>query len=343
MSEDLGLFEKRKEEHIEFALRPECEAYESNALDTIKLRHEALPDLNVDEITLSHTRLGVVVPTPFIVSSMTAGHDNAELINYRLMEACSHFGWGMGVGSQRRELFDEDASLVWWRLRQSFPNVSLFGNLGIAQAIQTPLDVLLRLIEKLQASAFIIHTNPLQEMIQPEGTPSFKGALEAIHQIAHALPVPLIIKETGCGFSKETFKRLSEAGVRAVDVSGLGGTHWGRVEGFRAGDDAIRKETSVTFKNWGISTVQSVLNGIPFHSADFEIWGSGGVRHGLDAARLLAMGATTIGFAKPALQRALLSEEALHEWMMTIAYELKTAMFCTDSRKISDLRGKYDI
>src|SRR5690606_5492343 len=139
----------------------------------------------------------------------------------------------------------------------------------------------------------------------------------ALENAVQALPVPLIVKETGCGFSQSTLKRLNDLGVAAVDVSGLGGTHWGRIEGARAIHDPIRSQTARSFCNWGIDTVQSIQNALAIH-AHFELWGSGGVRHGLDAAKLFALGASTVGFAKPMLEAALISPEAVLTKMASI-------------------------
>ncbi|QDQ40273.1 type 2 isopentenyl-diphosphate Delta-isomerase [Legionella geestiana] len=342
MQDTLQQFEQRKRDHIALALMPENEAREWNALDAVRLRHEALPELDFDELVLATTRFGQTVSTPLLVSSMTAGHRDAARVNRHLMEACSIRGWAMGVGSQRRELTDTAAAAEWASLVRDFPNVARFGNLGIAQLIVTPIVEVERLVDNLEASAFIIHCNPLQECIQPEGTPSFRGALEAIKRLAHALPVPVIVKETGCGFSTDTLKRLADTAIAAVDVSGLGGTHWGRIESHRTGDDAQRTAAGAAFRDWGIDTVSSlraaVESGVPY-----EVWGSGGVRHGLDVARLLALGASTVGLAKPMLGPALSSVEAVCECMEATEYALKVAMFCTGSATISMLRGKYAI
>lgn len=336
--QNLEQFEKRKQDHIELALMPANQAETCNAFDALTLIHEALPDINFDEITLQSTRFGNTIPNPFLVSSMTAGHDDADKINRHLMEACATTQWAMGVGSQRRELMDETASQVWRPLRRDFPGVTLFGNLGIAQLIDAPLATIQRLLDALEATALIIHCNPLQECIQPEGTPRFKGALDALENLVKNLAVPVIVKETGCGFSEKTLNRLQTCGVAAVDVSGLGGTHWGRIEGHRAKKDNKRFQAAQVFANWGIDTVQSVKNAqsIPHH---YEIWGSGGVRHGLDAAKLCALGATTVGFAKPLLESALQSAQAVQSRMEVIEYELKVAMFCTGSATLSQLKS----
>lgn len=339
MADEYGQFEKRKQDHIELALQPANQAQELNALDRVTLMHEALPDVDFEGIDLTAQRLGVAVAKPFLVSSMTAGHRRAPDINRNLIKACAVNGWAMGVGSQRRELTDEAASFEWQPLRLEFPEVELFSNLGIAQLITSPLSQIQRLTDSLQANALIIHCNPLQECIQPEGTPSFKGCWQALEKLVSHLSLPVIVKETGCGFSKTTLSRLNDIGIAAVDVSGLGGTHWGRIEGQRALQDNVRQTTAATFRNWGIDTVACIKEALAI-KPQFEIWGSGGVRHGLDAAKLLSLGATTVGFAKPMLNAALESPQAVCELMNLIEYELKVAMFCTGSQRLEDLKEK---
>ncbi len=339
MTQDYSQFEQRKQDHIKLALLPINQSSELNPFDNYSLIHEALPDINFDEISIESYRFNKSVKKPFIISSMTAGHANALNINECFMKACSQTNWAMGVGSQRRELTDKTASEEWKLLRRDYPHVSLYSNLGIAQIIDTPLASIERLIDSLQASALIIHCNPLQESIQPEGTPHFKGSWNALNQLVQQIRIPIIIKETGCGFSKTTLARLNDLGISAVDVSGTGGTHWGRIEGHRAINDEIKQQIAQTFRNWGIDTIQSIQNAIAI-KPQFEIWGSGGVRHGLDAAKLFALGATTVGFAKPLLEAALESSEQILKKMILIENELKTAMFCTGSLILSDLKGK---
>lgn len=339
MSEDYSQFEKRKQDHIELALLPANRADELNTLDNIPLIHEALPDLDFAAIDLSCRRLGRDAAKPFLVSSMTAGHRNAAEINRNLLIACAENGWAMGVGSQRRELTDNSAAFEWQPLREEFPDVEIYSNLGIAQLITTPVTRIKKLTDALKADGLIIHCNPLQECIQPEGTPYFKGCWDALEKLVRHLPLPVIVKETGCGFSRATLTRLNDIGVAAVDVSGLGGTHWGRIEGHRAIDDALRHKASITFRNWGINTVQCVIDAKAI-APRFEIWGSGGVRHGLDAAKLFALGASTVGFAIPMLNAALHSAEEVINLMNLIEYELKIAMFCTGSQYLKDLKEK---
>lgn len=339
MQDNYSQFEKRKQDHIDLALMKDNQASELNVLDHLTLIHEALPDLDFEEIVISSQRFGYEVANPFFVSSMTAGHRGGISINRNLMEACAETDWAMGVGSQRRELMDNEASLEWYALRRDFPKVSLFSNLGIAQVIETTFSKIQALVDVLEAKALIIHCNPLQEVIQPEGTPQFKGCWTALAQLVAKIKVPVIVKETGCGFSLKTLKRLDEIGISVVDVSGLGGTHWGRIEGRRASEGSIKQRAAITFRNWGIDTVQSVLNAVSL-KPKFEIWGSGGVRNGLDAAKLFALGASSVGFAKPMLDAALQGVLQVQNRMRAIEYELKVAMFCTGSRVLSELKEK---
>ncbi len=337
--ETVPQFESRKVDHIRLALEQENQASGFSGLEAVRLNHEALPDLDFSDITISVQSLGRKVPTPFLLSSMTAGHSASPDLNQLLARACAEKGWRMGVGSQRRELTDKGAAREWKIIRKAAPKVALLGNLGLAQLIQTKLVDVERLVDALEAEAMIIHLNALQECLQPEGTARFKGGLKALERLAERLSVPVVVKETGCGFSAETLRRLKGTGVAAVDVSGLGGTHWGRIEGHRGARGAIQGRAAVTMAEWGISTADSMLNARSV-KADYEVWGSGGVRSGLDAAKLLAMGARLVGFAQPLLEAALLGEAELLDKMSLLEFELKTAMFCTGSGSVVGMQKR---
>jgi isopentenyl-diphosphate delta-isomerase len=342
---DLRRFEDRKADHLRLALDPANSAESANLFDRLKLQHDALPELNFAEIETKQKFWDYTASTPCFISSMTAGHVGGEGINLRLAKVAAAKGWPMGVGSQRRELSDPAASKEWKDLRAAAPKAFLFSNLGLAQLIINKTDAAIRLIENLQAGAIFVHLNPLQECLQPEGTTNFKGGLSAIEALVKRSPVPVIIKETGCGISAKTARQLVDAGVSAIDVSGLGGTHWGRIEGARAKEHNFTRHAlaAQTFADWGISTLDSILAvaGVVSGSTKTEVWASGGVRNGLDAAKCLSLGANKIGFAKVALQAALIDEETLATWMDQIEFELKIACFNTGSQSLEELKGKY--
>ena len=329
-------FEARKRDHIDYALERSSQTSD-NALETIQLIHEAFPELQFEEVTIGHQRFGQSVPTPFLVSSMTAGHQKASALNHLLAEACETRGWVMGVGSQRRELSDPQAHQEWATLNVRFPRLTLFGNLGLSQLIQHGTDAVHRLINNLQAQAIIIHTNPLQECLQLEGTPQFRGGYQALETLCSETSIPVIVKETGCGFSTTTLQQLTQTGIAALDISGYGGTHWGRIEGMRATKHPLLAHAAQTFKNWGLQTLDVLLETQDLN-LNYELWASGGIRSGLDAAKLLAIGAQTIGYAAPILKAALNGLESLLQRMEQYEFELKIALFCTGSKTIKQLK-----
>ncbi len=345
----MTLFEERKRDHLRHALDPANQALGLSGLDAIQLHHDALPELDFDEVELTSSCLGLPLRAPFFVAGMTAGHAEASDLNLKLARACRDRGWAMGVGSQRREL-DGEVVDDWKWLRKEVPELVLFANLGLSQVRLATTDQIRRVVEGLGAQALCIHLNALQECMQPEGTPQFRGGLARIVELTRALPVPVVLKETGCGFSARTLNRVADFLIGAVDVSGLGGTHWGRIEGARATatfsadqgrkDDAMRARAALVFGEWGESTVESVISASRILPARIEVWATGGVRSGLDAAKLIALGAHLVGYAKPALEAVTLGEPALQAWMQSQEFELKTALFCSGHSSPQQLRER---
>jgi isopentenyl-diphosphate delta-isomerase len=277
---------------------------------------------------------------------MTAGHQAGEDLNYTLAKACSAKNWLFAVGSQRKQLSDPTKDQEWTRILQEFPDLNLVGNLGLAQLISSGPEVTLKLLESLKAKAVFIHCNPLQEVLQLEGTPQFKGGLKAIAELSALCSVPVIIKETGCGFDAQTLKQLfAIPKLYGVDVAGFGGTHWGRIEGHRNEDSAeisARKEmfieASQTYANWGLSTAQSLSYASEItkaSSSKSKYWASGGVRNGLDIVSCLAMGAEMVGLAQPILKHALEGYDSLIQYMELLEFETKIGLFCSGYLDVS--------
>jgi isopentenyl-diphosphate delta-isomerase len=351
MNESNTQFENRKRDHIRIALDPRSQTAGQNGLDSIELIHEALPDLNFKEVDISTSfsfskgmsSQAISLSSPIFISSMTAGHEHGREINMALARLSDRRQILMGVGSQRRELNDTNAAEEWTQVRKVAPKARLLGNIGIAQLIKTPLDGIRRLVDATEAVGLFVHVNPLQEVLQPEGTSDFKNSLQAIENLVKFAEVPVIVKEVGCGFSVSTLKRLEGTGIAAVDVAGKGGTHWGRVEGYRSEETEMLYHVAQTYANWGISTVESLLNAEEAR-VSFEVWASGGVRTGLDVAKLCALGAKKVGIAKPFLEAALPTgkdaDMALENLLNRLETELKIALFCTGSKTIAELATK---
>lgn len=342
--ENLVDFEQRKKDHINHCLNSHVDV-SNNKLESIALVHEALPDINFSEINISQNILGHKFSSPIYVSSMTAGHTDGVKLNETFASACSEKNWLFAVGSQRKQLMDKTAADEWIGLKKKFPDLKMLANIGIAQAIECSLESLESLVESINAIGLIIHLNSLQEAIQPEGTTNFKGGFEKIKLISERLSVPVIVKETGCGFSTGTLLKLKGTEIKAVDLSGYGGTHWGRVEGLRAdGKKDIKSQLSSsaakTFSNWGESTLSSLMAAVSV-DPNYSVWASGGVRTGLDVAKFIAMGAEAVGLARPILQAAVLGQPQLIDYMNLLEHELKIAMFCTGSESLDQLDGKW--
>lgn len=334
------LFETRKKDHIRISLMDESQSLAHDDWSRIQLIPEALPEMNLDEVTLNVESLGRVWRSPYFVSSMTAGHSDSLNLNSILAEACSEKGWLLGVGSQRRELNDDNASKEWKAIRQRYPRVHLASNIGLSQLISTPVAKIKSLVEHTEALSLFVHLNPLQECLQLEGTPQFKGGLRAIETLTKELGIPVIAKEVGSGLSVATARRLAEVGVAAVDVSGRGGTHWGRVEGLRAPVQSPQSLAAETFKDWGVSTPRALYQLSDIKLGRTEIWASGGVRSGLQAAQCIAMGANRVGLARPFLEKALLGVESVVQLMNQLEYELKISLFCTGTKEIGELKQR---
>lgn len=336
-------FESRKEDHIRLSLEARHQSDSKTGLEKIGLIHEALTELNFSEVDTSIEVLNHKFSAPFFVSSMTAGNTQGFEINKALAKACAEENILMALGSQKRELTDRDAAKEWMKIRSEVSNLHLISNIGLAEVIKYPASQILKIVENAKALALFVHLNPLQEVIQPEGNPDFKGGFKALSELVRQSPVPVLVKEVGCGLGPKSLELLSQTGIYAVDVAGLGGTHWGRIEGSRHPEHSEGSRLSASFANWGLSTVSS-LNFAKNHSAKMQVWASGGVRNGLEVAKLRALGAQMIGAAQPFLKAAV--EEvsgvsgSVSSEMRVWKKELKTALFCTASKSLNELDEK---
>lgn len=343
-------FVQRKIDHLKLALQERHQAIGLSELESVHLVHDSLPELDFSEISIdvSHEKL----KSPFFISGMTSGHPQAASINQILAEAALEKQWIFGFGSQRRQIVKNELDEFDQTFKDHYSGLPVIGNLGVAQLItqRNHLNHVISDFKKLGCKMVAIHLNPLQEALQPEGTPQFKGALEVLKCFIEMSDLPVVIKETGSGISRVTLEKISKLKPYAVDVSGLGGTHWGRIEASRTQQQV--PFTGEPFATWGVSTVQSVLSAVEvFEHTRTEVWASGGVRNGLDAAKLFALGAQRVGFGKPLLDIVLnadgniagdtkMIKEQVIQWMACIEKELKIALFCTGSKNLQALKGK---
>lgn len=321
----------RKAEHIELALDRRMQL-PLNAFDRYRFSHQALPELDIDDLDLSTEFIGRTLTAPLLISCMTGGTEEAIRINRNLAEAAEQTGIAIGIGSQRKAIEDPSARDSF-DVRRYAPSVPLLANLGAVQLnYGFGLEQCEAAVEMIDADALVFHLNPLQEAIQPEGQCNFAGLIEKIGRIAERLGVPVIAKEVGSGISAATAKSLLDAGIRIIDCAGVGGTSWARIEAARASDPSLGE----LFADWGISTPANIreLSAVE----GLQIIGSGGVRSGLDAAKAIALGAGIVGMAQPFLQAAISSSSAVIDKIRRTTRELRIAMFCTGCRTLRDLR-----
>ena len=328
----------RKAEHIRLALDRRMQL-EVNYFDEYRFGHEALPEIDFAEIDTSVEFLGKRLDAPLLVSSMTGGTAMAGRINLNLAGGAERTGVALGVGSQRKALEDPSKADTF-RVREAAPSIPLLANLGAVQLnYGVGVAECRQVVEMIGADALILHLNPLQEAIQPEGQGDFAGLLPKIGEVVRALPVPVVVKEIGCGLSERTARALAAQGVRILDTAGVGGTSWARIEAARAGDADLGE----SFAGWGIPTPESIrqvrrLDAMFEGGAGVTVIASGGVRNGIDAAKALALGADLVGMAYPFLEAATRSPEEVAERVRRIVRELRICMFCLGVKTIAELR-----
>ena len=321
---------KRKTDHIDLVLKQQLEeAARANPWDEVQLTHNALPERDLLRFDLSAEFLGKRLRLPFLISSMTGGPFMAEKINAHLAEAAQALGIAMGVGSQRIALLSAGSSGLTDNLRSWAPDVPLYANLGAAQLRDDfSLAEIQRAVDMIAADALIIHLNCLQELMQEDGDTDWRGLLAAIETVCTCLDVPVIAKEVGMGISAGTAKRLVNAGVSAIDVAGKGGTNFVEVEAGRTDDPRLRALGEI-FKDWGIATPDAV-KAIRAELPDIPLIASGGIRHGLDAAKAIKLGANVIAQAGPILQAATKSTQAVLDHFGFMESALRIGLACSE-------------
>ena len=326
---------KRKEDHIGICLGNQAQARNATAgFEDIQLVHRALPEVNKAKINLSTTFLGKKFSAPIIVGAMTGGTEQATQINSSIAQAVENLGLGMGVGSQRAAIEDQKLEETYAITRKMAPNAFLIANIGGVQLVHGyGLKEVKKVVEMIDADAVAVHLNALQEAVQPEGQTNFKGVLARIAEVAGALDTPVIVKETGAGISAEDAKSLEDAGVKAIDVGGVGGTSFAAVEYHRT--STKQSLCGEPFWDWGIPTAVSLIETV--QTVKLPVIASGGLRSGTDIAKALSLNASLASISQPILQTAVKSTKETEEKLSCLIEELRNALFLVGAEKIIDL------
>ena len=343
----------RKQEHVELTIgRDVTFRQKSTGFERWDFLHNALPELDLSDIDPRTRFLGKELSLPLMITGMTGGYEDALRINRSLAAICAERGLAMGVGSQRQAIESSQYHRSYSVVREVAPEIPLVGNIGGAEVARLKdTSQLQRLAELVRADAFAVHLNPLQEFLQPEGNPEFRGVLKGIEVLVRSLPIPVIVKEIGAGISAAVAKRLLEVGVTIIDVAGAGGTSWAGVEILRRtkmksgkkGQEVERAGAMNAFWDWGIPTADALrdVTSLKTQHPSLFVIASGGIASGFDVAKSIAFGGDLAGAARPFLQ-ALEARGAkgltglIAEWEK----ELRGIMFLTGSKTIADLRNQ---
>ncbi|PLT35255.1 type 2 isopentenyl-diphosphate Delta-isomerase [Bacillus sp. V5-8f] len=290
---------QRKLDHIKYAL--ETGQHRLSGFEDISFVHQSLPDLSIEDVSLDTEIGGLHVSSPIFINAMTGGGGKeTEELNKDLSIAARETGIPMAVGSQMAAIKDPGESRSFEIVRKMNPHGIVIANLGSEASV----DEAMRAVDMVQADALQIHLNVIQELTMPEGDRSFKGTLHRIEKIISAIGVPVIVKETGFGMSRETVKKLSSAGVAVVDIGGYGGTNFARIENER------REKSFSYFNDWGIPTAISVAEAVSVSDGISTI-ASGGIQNALDVAKCISLGAVAAGVAGQFIR--ILKEKGLTE------------------------------
>jgi len=332
--------ERRKRSHIETTMQQDVQfRTKKTGFDDVELVHNALPAINRDDVDLSVRLFDHELSAPLVIESMTGGTAAAARLNEILGQAAQELKIAIGVGSQRAGIEKPELAYTYRVVRDKAPDALVFANIGAPQLVKGyGLKEMRKAVEMVDADALYVHLNGVQECVQVEGEPLFRGAMDKIREGAEQLGVPIVLKETGAGFSHETAEFAEKAGVKGIDVAGAGGTSWAAVEYYRAREQSsqIHEKVGEVFWDWGIPTVASVVE--VSHSTHLTVIASGGVRNGLHGAKALALGADAFGLALPFLKSTPGGVEEVTERLQTILLELRTAMFLTGSRNVAELQ-----
>ncbi len=337
MTDDLTA--RRKDSHLDLCATGEVEpAGNSTLFECVKLVHDAMPELAVDEVELSVPFMGKRLSAPLLITGMTGGTERAGHVNRELALLAERHGLAFGVGSQRA-MSEQPGRADSYAVRDVAPTVALLGNIGLQQAAALGVDRVRRLADAIGADGMAVHLNAAQELTQPEGDRDFRGGYAVLEALAGALGERLLVKETGCGIAPRVARRLVGLGVRAIDVSGLGGTSWIRVEQLRA--SGVGARVGAEYSDWGVPTAAAVASVRAAVGPGTTLVASGGLRRGLEVAKALALGADLAGMALPFFRAqqagGLPAAEAALDEVLT---SLRQAMVLTGSRNVAELRAR---
>jgi isopentenyl-diphosphate delta-isomerase len=232
--------EDRKKDHIELAFKSRITSSELDGrfnYEPLMSRH---PNKNLPEISL----LGKRMSAPIWVSSMTGGTKMAGTINRNLARVCREFGLGMGLGSCRPLLLSDEYFDDFDMRNVIGDGVPFYANLGIYQVEEMVMKGNVKpiedLVKRLSADGLIIHVNPMQEWLQPEGDRFLQPPIDTIRSFLEMTSIRVIVKEVGQGMGPESLKALLDLPLESIEFGAFGGTNFAKVELLRS-DESLQR------------------------------------------------------------------------------------------------------
>lgn len=319
--------EQRKNEHVRLALA-QSETSQSD-FDRIRFVHHAIPEIDVDEVTLLPNFKALNMSHVLYINAMTGGSEWTAKTNEQLAQVAKATQIPMAVGSMHAALKNPAVRHSYEVAREQYPHGHIWANVSADATLEEAQTA----IEMIQADALQIHVNAPQELVMPEGNRQFKHWLTRIEAIVKGVQVPVIVKEVGFGMSYDTIQKLIDVGVAFVDISGHGGTNFVSIENERR-----QFKDMAYLQEWGQSTVVSLLEARNL-SSRVHVLASGGIRHPLDVIKALRLGAEAVGMSRPILK--LLHEEGVEatiEYVEDFKTQMVYIMTLLNARNIMELR-----
>ncbi|WP_371802831.1 type 2 isopentenyl-diphosphate Delta-isomerase [Candidatus Lokiarchaeum ossiferum] len=332
----------RKDKHIEIAQTQQVESNNKSWFKYIEFIHQAIPNFEFEEINTSITFLNKNLRIPLVIEALTGGTEKGKEINKILANVAEEKKIAMMVGSQRVALEHPESYMSFKIARNVAPTIPLIANIGIAQIVQySDISPIEKIIKMIDADALAIHLNSLQEIIQPEGDRIYGSGFNKIIELRDELEIPIIIKETGAGISKEIAQKLFNNGIEIIDVAGAGGTSFSVIENHRTKSKQISygHDNLNPFSDWGIPTTASILEVKSVSNPKNFIIGSGGIRSGIDIAKAISIGADMGGIALPFIQLIKNGPKEINEYISKLERDLKRVMLLTGSKNLKELQN----
>jgi len=337
----------RKDDHIIASLVHDVDLG-STWLEKVHIITDSAPEIDLSEIDTSVEFLRKKLSLPLIIGALTGGTELGLKVNKILAKAAERCGIGICCGSQRIAIENELARESFRIIKEEAPTALKIANIGAPQIAamrdeKKLIDMCIQVVEMINADALAVHLNPLQECLQYEGEPTFKNLIPNIEIIVKSLNIPIIVKEVGYGISRNTARKLAKIGVAAIEIAGKGGTSFTVIEKYRV-EDLIERDILQlydTLSELGIPTLLSLCEVLEEFPG--KIIASGGIRTGLDIAKVIIFGADVAAIARPFLERALEGFEKVLKYIEKIHRELKITMFLTNSKNINDLKTRAEV